>query len=223
MRSLLLVPTKFEKAKIAPETLSTFRSMGTDLDLCGFGLIASAAQAARLITQQQPDRVILIGIAGLYRRNDVDESWIGKAAQFDQVVSYGIGVGNGLNFTSAEALGWSQLQSETHAYPSCDSIQLNTLGDSWTNENVKVLVSVTAASADDQEASEKLRSFPNALAEDMEGFGVAMACQLCNVPLTILRGFSNWVGDRNHNNWKVCEAMENACALLIELSRSQSK
>jgi futalosine hydrolase len=223
MRSLLLIPTAFEKAKIDPNSLATFRSMGLDVELCGFGLIASTAQATRLITQRHPDRVILAGIAGLYRTKNVDETWIGKAAIFDRVVSYGIGVGSGLNFTSAGALGWSQLQSEERAGPPIDMIALGTTGDSSTKESVNVLVSVTAASADYEEASGKLRCFPDALAEDMEGFGVAIACQLCEVPLSIARGFSNWVGDRDHKNWKVSEAMESVCKLLIETSGSLSK
>ncbi len=50
---------------------------------------------------------------------------------------------------------------------------------------------------------DKLRVFPDAMAEDMEGFGVALACRFAEVPLSIVRGFSNWVGDRNHSNWKV--------------------
>lgn len=223
MRSLLLIPTKFEKARIEQEALSSFRAMGISLELCGFGVIASAAQAARLITQHEPERVFLVGISGLYRRDDVDNTWIGRAAQFSRVVSYGIGVGSGQKFKSAGSMGWSQLQSETLVYPLDDSIELDTLGGSDTRVPFGLLVSVTAASADNQEATEKLSCFPNALAEDMEGFGVAMACQLCQVPLTIIRGFSNWVGDRDHKNWKVSEAMENACKLLIELSRSQIK
>ncbi len=193
------------------------------MELCGFGLIASAAQAARLITQRQPDRVILAGIAGLFRNNGVNETWIGQAAMFDQVVSYGIGVGGGSNFTSAGALGWSQLQTETAVCPASDRIKLARIGDSLPKGTVNVLLSVTAASADDHEAGGKLRYCPDALAEDMEGFGVATACQLCQVPLTIARGFSNWVGDRDHKNWKITEAMDSVCQLLIEMSRSHSK
>jgi futalosine hydrolase len=228
MGSLLLIPTAYEKGMIAPEMLSLFRSLGIDVALCGFGLIASAAQTVRLITQRQPDRVILAGIAGLYRNGEVDEGWLGRAVRFDRVVCFGIGVGSGLEFKSSGQLGWSQLQSEQQAYPATDVIELDKFGkglvdDELVKENGTTLLSVTAASANGDEARCKLACFPNALAEDMEGFGVATACQLCGVPISIARGFSNWVGDREHKNWKVSEAMGSVCELVIKISRSHSE
>ena len=41
----------------------------------------------------------------------------------------------------------------------------------------------------------------------MEGFAVAMACRLQNIPLEIIRGISNVAGDRDKSNWRVADAM----------------
>lgn len=223
MGSLLLIPTAYEKGMIASETLTLFRRLGIEVALCGFGLIASSAQTARLITQRQPDRVILAGIAGLYRNKEIDEAWLGRAVQFDRVGCYGIGVGSGLEFQSSGMLGWSQLQSEHRDYSASDVIELESSGLEAEQRTGWTLLSVTAASANTEEARLKREHFPDANAEDMEGFGVAMACQLCRIPISIVRGFSNWAGDREHKNWKVAEAMDSVCNLVIKISRSRSE
>ena len=45
-------------------------------------------------------------------------------------------------------------------------------------------------------------------AEDMEGFAVATACRLANVPLSIIRGISNVAGDRDHRRWEIDLAID---------------
>ena len=47
----------------------------------------------------------------------------------------------------------------------------------------------------------------------MEGYAVALACRLDNLPLVIVRGVSNVVGDRLSANWQIREAM--AAARLV--------
>jgi futalosine hydrolase len=52
--------------------------------------------------------------------------------------------------------------------------------------------------------------YRDAVAEDMEGFGVAMACQLLQVPLRIVRGISNVAGNRDFKSWQVESALQQA-------------
>ena len=49
--------------------------------------------------------------------------------------------------------------------------------------------------------------FRDALAEDMEGFAVAFACALAGVPVSIVRGISNVVGDRDPAHWRIPAAL----------------
>ena len=65
-----------------------------------------------------------------------------------------------------------------------------------------------SASATPEEAARKRERFPGAVAEDMEGFGVALACHLTGTPLRILRGISNLAGDRDHGNWRSAPALD---------------
>jgi futalosine hydrolase len=54
----------------------------------------------------------------------------------------------------------------------------------------------------------------------MEGFGVALACRLAGVPLTIIRGISNTAGDRDHARWRVPEALAAAAGLTLRILRT---
>ncbi|MBI1367795.1 MAG: hypothetical protein GC162_03985 [Planctomycetes bacterium] len=53
-----------------------------------------------------------------------------------------------------------------------------------------------------------------AAAEDMEGFGAAMACAMARVPLAIVRGISNAVHQRDARQWRIDEAMRAVGAVL---------
>ena len=59
--------------------------------------------------------------------------------------------------------------------------------------------------------------YSGALAEDMEGFGVALACQLAGTPCWIVRGISNQVGDRDPAHWRIPAALTAARRRALEL------
>ena len=66
-----------------------------------------------------------------------------------------------------------------------------------------------AASASEAEVRLKKKFCPDAVAEDMEGFAVAAACFMNNVPWVIVRGISNHAGDRSKSNWQTDGALQN--------------
>jgi len=212
MTTLILVPTMRELDSIrAPITAVCGNECS--FQLCGFGPIAAAARSGALLSRYRPQRVMLVGIAGSY---DVNRSSIGTASRFDRVLCDGVGVGKGPLFRSASELGWHQFDGDGTAPRIGDSITIDSalvggrLGDGS-------LVTCTAASANEDEAAARRERFPDAAAEDMEGFAVAAACLLAGVPLQIVRGVSNRVGDRNHQNWQIETALSAAAALACEL------
>ena len=73
------------------------------------------------------------------------------------------------------------------------------------------------ASATEAEAGERRGLFADAAAEDMEGFAVALACRLADVPLAIVRGISNAVGDRRFERWQIPEALDAAWLVAADL------
>lgn len=166
------------------------------IDLCGFGVIVSGIRATQLIAEFTPKRVLLIGIAGALS----PELQVGQAVEFGEAVCYGIGAGSEDAFISASEMGWKQWPGGAEI---ADAIQLSNGRQTSGNG----LLTCCSASATEHEARLRHEKYPKAVAEDMEGFSVAVACQFAGIPLRIVRGISNLAGDRNKGNWRLRDAM----------------
>jgi len=208
--TLVLIPTELERRRLFDDGgLGT----GFALDaLCGFGPVAAAARTAQLIERLRPKCVFLVGIAGTY---DPDRLAIGAATEFGAVAIEGVGVGEGERALGPPALGFPQWpgREETGTPSIDDRVQL---GCGAAGEHELLL---TTCSASDSAAHVRVRRerFPDAVAEDMEGFGVALGCALSNTPLRIVRGISNTAGDRDPATWRIPAALHAARELLLEL------
>lgn len=203
VKTLILIPTAMELRMLKPH-LATLDMRENPVELCGFGPIAAAGATAHKLAAHQPDRVCLIGIAGSYRR-DIP---LGSALLFSSVSAYGIGVGDGAEHRSAAQLGWPQLTDENGECLVASEIEMNPSAPERTK-----LLTCCAASSDDRDVELRLADHSQAIAEDMEGFGVALACQLAAVQCMIVRGISNYAGDRNKSNWRIEAALESAVRL----------
>ncbi|MCH2200552.1 MAG: futalosine hydrolase [Fuerstiella sp.] len=220
-RTLILIPTRAEHDVLRP-FLNTFSGPGDHVALCGFGLVAAAARTVQLIGETLPDRVILVGLAGAFS----DQLQTGSATTFGEVVCFGIGAGSGDAHQTADDMGWNHIDirptdGELGAITISDTIALR--GSVATDNTIRPcqLLSVTASSGNRNEAAMRSRRFPQAVAEDMEGFGVALACQLAQVPLEIVRGISNQVGDRNVSNWQIESALQAAAQIVLQLKSTR--
>lgn len=208
LSSLVLVPTDYELGCLTPLFHQKLRAIQGAVQVCGFGPTLSGIMATRLIAEFSPERVFLVGIAGSYDPNYSVQSWL----EFDQVACYGIGVGSGQSFMSASEMGWNQWSSEESTISDIISIQTEE-----PDAPRSLLLTCCAASANDEDVEARLKKFPWAKAEDMEGFAVAAACKLSGVPLRIIRGISNRAGERNKKNWRIREAMECAETALARI------
>lgn len=219
--ALVLVPTAVEQRRI--EDHGGFDAGLGLVALCGFGPIAAAARTAELLTILRPSRVVLVGIAGTY---EPDLLPIGRALAFDAVAVEGIGAGEGRDLVGPAALGFPQWPGGGGAEAIHDRIVLAAGRASGPGASpdpaslrdparTALLLSTCAASASAQQAALRRERFPEALAEDMEGFAVALACALAGVPCQIVRGISNVVGDRDPAHWRIPAALAAArlCAL----------
>ncbi len=204
LNRLILVPTPLERGIIVDAWNEFGDCPEQDIRLCGFGPIAAAARATQLITEIRPSEVTLLGIAGALS----DYCEIGSAVDFATVVCDGVGVGTGDDFQPAVQLGWSQRISKEGQLILGDRIQ------SLLSAGHCELLSVCAASANPGQAAARKKRFPEAVAEDMEGFGVALSCELLGVPLRIIRGISNYAGDRSQANWRIRASL---CAAVAQI------
>lgn len=210
-RRLILVPTTLERRLLEP-SLSAAMAPGDRLELCGFGPVAAAARTSLLLAAHAPARVLLVGIAG---RLD-DRLTLGGAERFTHVACHGVGAGTGEDFSPAGALGWPHWPGDDPAMPAAigDVIACGTAAGPAA-ATAGLLLTACAASATAADVRARTRLFPGAVAEDMEGFAVALACRLAGVPLDIVRGISNDAGDRDKARWQVPAALKAAADLAV--------
>jgi futalosine hydrolase len=213
-RDLLLTATELERDGIADRC--DLPGDRVHAEVIGVGLVAAAINAMQALQRHQPERVIVAGIAGRFARPEhaTDTEQAGGTEQaskcpsqahwFQRLAIDGIGVGQAAQFIDPQDLGWDFAGKGTRyldcALP-CPVDQLPHLADGS-------LVSVCAASADAVDAQWRQQRFPDAVAEDMESYAVVKACQTLGVPVFVLRGYSNWVGQRDHSSWQITPALQ---------------
>jgi futalosine hydrolase len=211
----VLVPTERERQHLAAQPGF---AVDAPCELCGFGPVAAAAHTATVIARHRPDRVVLLGIAGTY---DTVALPVESAAVFGSVTMHGVGVGAGAGFISAAALGFHHWREDQHPPPDVDELSLSIPVAAAVGPLLaSTLLTCCTASADTAEANLRRRQHPNVTAEDMEGYGVALACRLAEVPLAIARGISNEVGDRGVTRWRIREALDAAWIIASDLIRT---
>jgi futalosine hydrolase len=218
---LLLVPTDLERGLIEPVLTGRIGS-AIRVELCGFGPVVAAARTARLLAEFRPAGVLLVGIAGRF----TDRLALGEAYAFERVACHGVGAGSVAGFVPADALGWPQWPGDglDSATPIGDVLDctIGRLAAEAAVPRAGLLLSACATSAGADDVQARLRLFPDAAAEDMEGFAVAAACRLGGVPFDIVRGISNTTGDRDTSRWRIDAACRAAAALAATLLGGRS-
>jgi futalosine hydrolase len=214
---LILVPTRLER-RLLTERLR-FRGVTAPVACCGFGPVVAAARTAQLIAVDAPGRVLLAGIAGSLH----PDLPVGSAWQFERVACHGVGAGSAADFVPAGRIGWQQWEGLDDGPDSAIGDLLALAGAAApdgrpvTLPTAGLLLTACAAAAGESDVRDRRRCFPDAVAEDMEGFGVAAACRLAGVPLGIVRGISNRAGDRDTRRWRIDEAAAAAADLAADL------
>ncbi|MEL6713596.1 MAG: futalosine hydrolase, partial [Planctomycetota bacterium] len=78
------------------------------------------------------------------------------------------------------------------------------------------LLTVCAAAGGADDVAGRIARAPEAAAEDMEGFAVALAASNAGVELRIVRGISNEAGDRDHARWRIEDALFAVARLTVD-------
>jgi len=250
---LILIPTSFERDHLLadPGLSAALSAAQTEVAVCGFGPIAAAASTARLLSTRRTKWVILAGIAGSYG----SELPLGSAWQVERVGSWGIGVGSGSDFRLGWELGWNQVSSPTTAPKmpmtnpgagisgvGISGVGISGVGSLESGEviplytaplvrggpNAGLSLTCTAASNSAADCELRRRNFPQAVFEEMEGFGVALAClehQKATgqaIASGMVRGVSNVAGDRNKAHWQIAPALAAVAELLLQILTQDS-
>jgi futalosine hydrolase len=167
----------------------------------GVGPAAAAAGTTRallaaLAASEQPGLVISAGIGGGF----APAAPVGSLVVAETIVAADLGAQTAEGFVPVAELGFGRSE---HRPPARLSRALaGALGAA--HGPVLTVSTVTGTAA---RAAELTGRHPGALAEAMEGFGVAEAAALMGTPVLEIRAVSNAVGPRDRAAWRIGEAL----------------
>ncbi|SDJ02651.1 futalosine hydrolase [Alteribacillus bidgolensis] len=174
---------------------------GFDVIAGGVGLAEAAASTAIALTKDSYTAVVSAGIAGGFRA----QTELGSIVVASEIWGADLGAETNEGFYDLEKLnlGCSRYQ--------CDPLLTDKLCTSIAERGLKAqtgAILTTAAVTGTAKTAENLAvRVPEAKAEAMEGFGVAVSAQKFDVPVFEIRSISNFVGPRDRDNWKIKEAL----------------
>ena len=162
----------------------------------GVGPAAAAAATATALAGTRYDLVVSAGIAGGFQ----PEAPVGSLVVADEITVADLGAETADGFLPVTELGFGTV---THRPPTALVRALATASGARTG-TVLTVSTVTGTAA---RAAELRARHPRALAEAMEGFGVAEAAVAHGVPVLELRAVSNPVGPRDRAAWRIGDAL----------------
>ncbi|MFE9307681.1 futalosine hydrolase [Streptomyces sp. NPDC088353] len=172
-----------------------------DLIAAGVGPALAAATTASALTaaalaRTPYDLVVSAGIAGGF----APHAPVGSLVVADEITAADLGAETGDGFVPVTELGFGTV---THRPPEALVRAIAAAARARTGTVLTVsTVTGTAARADALRARH-----PGALAEAMEGFGVAEAAAAHRVPVLEVRAVSNPVGPRDRAAWRIGDAL----------------
>jgi futalosine hydrolase len=173
----------------------------------GVGVAAAAAGTARALAGGDYRAVLSAGIGGGF---DVP---LASTVLATVSVAADLGADSPDGFVPLSTLGFGP-----DAYPA-EAELLRALRAALPDAREGPVLSVHTVTGTAAGAAELKRRHPDALAEAMEGFGVATAAAGAGVPFAELRTISNPVGPRDRGAWRIGDAL----AALTEAARVLGK
>ncbi|MEV0603546.1 futalosine hydrolase [Streptomyces sp. NPDC050315] len=172
---------------------------------------ATALTAAALSTSYAYDLVVSAGIGGGFAPG----APVGSLVVAEEIAAADLGAESPDGFMPVTALGFG---TDAHRPPE-ELVAAVAAATGALPGTVLTGSTVTGSAA---RAQELLARHPRALAEAMEGFGVAEAAAAHGVPVLELRTISNPVGPRDRAAWRIGEALAALTAAFADLPRALS-
>lgn len=197
------LPGPATETRLPAATLHGFRTPPYDYDLLAAGVgpaLAAASVAGALTAAVLEGRpyglVVSAGIAGGFQ----PEAPLGSLVLADEITAADLGAETPDGFVPVTDLGFGTV---THRPPP-DLVRAVATATGARTGTVLTVSTVTGSAA---RASALRDRHPGALAEAMEGFGVAEAAAAHTTPVLELRAVSNPVGPRDRAAWRIGDAL----------------
>ncbi|SBT54131.1 futalosine hydrolase [Micromonospora narathiwatensis] len=184
----------------------------------GVGAAVAGAATARLLALAEaagrPYRaVVSAGIAGGF----VERVAVGDTVLATRSVAADLGAESPDGFLPLEALGMpADLLGVGSAVPA-DPGLLDALRTALPAATVGVVLTVNTVTGSAASTAALAARHPDAVAEAMEGYGVAVAAAQAGLPFAELRTVSNPIGPRDRASWRMREAFAALSAAAVAL------
>ncbi|MEV0241854.1 futalosine hydrolase [Streptomyces sp. NPDC050674] len=174
---------------------------GIEVITVGVGpALAATATATALTTAALKDEpyalVVSAGIGGGFQ----PEAAVGSLVVADEIVAADLGAETEDGFVPVTELGFGTVRHQ----PPADLVRRAAGATGARTGSVLTVSTVTGTAA---RAAALRERHPGALAEAMEGFGVAEAAAAHGVPVLEVRAISNPVGPRDRAAWRIPDAL----------------
>jgi futalosine hydrolase len=199
---------------VVPEAEAIRKGLGPDSPITvapvGVGMAAAAAGTAKLLTlaNGRYTGVISAGIAGGIGIP------LGTTVLATRSVAADLGADSPDGFISLDDLGFGS------ASMTVDQKLLTRLREALPEAPVGDVLSVSTVTGTSAGTARIVERYPAAVAEAMEGYGVACAAQLAEIPFAELRTISNAVGPRDRASWQIGAAFAALTAAAAALASS---
>lgn len=167
-----------------------------DVIAAGVGPAAAAAATATALAGTPYALVVSAGIAGGFQ----PEAPVGSLVIADEITAADLGAETPDGFLPVTELGFGTV---THRPPNALVRDLAAAAGARTG----AVLTVSTVTGTAVRAAELRARHPRALAEAMEGFGVAEAAAAHGIPVLELRAVSNPVGPRDRAAWRIGDAL----------------
>ncbi|WCN82001.1 futalosine hydrolase [Micromonospora sp. LH3U1] len=174
----------------------------------GVGPAVAGAATARLLALAEaagrPYRaVVSVGVAGGFTgRAEVGDTVLGTAS-----IAADLGAESPEGFIPVDELGMPPALLGGGSVVPTDPDLLEALRAALPAATTGPVLTVSTVTGTSASTEELRRRHPEAVAEAMEGYGVAVAAAQAGVPFAELRTISNPIGPRDRNAWRLREAL----------------
>lgn len=168
----------------------------------GVGPATAAAATARLLALAEaagaPYQVVVsAGVAGGFP----GRAEIGAVVLATRSVAADLGAASAEGFLTLDELGFGTAVAPT------DPVLTTALRKALPGAVTGAVLTVSTVTGTAETATALAARYPDAVAEAMEGYGVACAAALSGVAFVELRTVSNAVGPRDRGSWRIADAL----------------
>ena len=147
---------------------------------------AAAATSRALALDSEYEAVLSLGVGGAFP----GRAGLGGLLLARRVVAADLGADSPAGFLSVDELGFGSATLDGGRVPGLDAV-------------VGTILTVNTATGTEERAAELMARHPAAVGEAMEGYGVAAAAALAELPFAEVRAVSNLVGKRDRDAWRL--------------------